>query len=64
MNSLSILVISFLLGVLVVAGIKAIIMDIKDMIQNRKIKHLLENDWELYLRAEKLQQEILEKIAK
>ena len=64
MNNLSILVISVLLGVLVVAGIKAIIMDIKETIQNRKIKVLLENDFELFLKADNLQKEILEKIAK
>jgi hypothetical protein len=64
MSSLSILIISVLLGVLVIAGIKAIITDIKQTIQDRKIKVLLENDFELFLKADKLQKEILEKIAK
>ena len=64
MSSLSILIISVLLGVLVVAGIKSIILDIKETIQNRKIKVLLENDFELFLKADQLQKEILEKIAK
>lgn len=64
MNGLSVLIISICLGVLCVAGIKAIIMDIKDSIQNRKIKILLENDWELYLKTQQLQKEILERIAK
>jgi hypothetical protein len=64
MSGLSILIVSILLGVLVVAGIKAIISEIKSTIQDRKIKALLENDFELYLKADKLQKEILEKIAK
>jgi hypothetical protein len=64
MNGLSILIVSILLGVLVVAGIKAIISEIKSTIQDRKIKVLLENDFELFLKADKLQKEILEKIAK
>ena len=63
MNGLSILIISICLGVLCVAGVKSIIIDIKDAIQNRKIKVLLENDFELYLKAEQLKQEILERIA-
>jgi len=64
MSSLSILIISVLLGVLVVAGIKAIITDIKDTIRDRKIKVLLENDLELFLEASKLNEKILERIAK
>lgn len=64
MSGLSVFIISVCLGVLVIAGIKAIIMDIKEAIQNRKIKALLDNDFELYLKADKLQKEILEKIAK
>jgi hypothetical protein len=64
MSSLSILIISALLGVLVIAGIKAIITDIKDTIRDRKIKVLLENDLELFLEASKLNEKILERIAK
>jgi hypothetical protein len=64
MSGLSVFIISVCLGVLVVAGIRAIINEIKGIIQDRKIKALLENDFELYLKAEKLQEEIMKRIAK
>ena len=63
MSSLSTLIISICLGVLVVAGIKAIIMDIKQSIQDRKIKILLENDFALYMKAQNLQEEIMKRLA-
>ena len=63
MTDFQIVFTAVILGVLVVAGIKAIIMDIKDAITNYKIKKILQNDFELLLKAEDLKQEILTKIA-
>lgn len=63
MSGLSIFIISALLGVLVVAGIKAIINEIKSTIQDKKIKVLLENDFQLYMKAQALQEEIMKRIA-
>ena len=64
MTDFQIVFTAVILGVLVVAGVKAILMDIKDAIRNYKIKKILENDFELWLKAEDLQEKILTKIAK
>ena len=63
MTDFQIVFTAVILGVLVVAGIKAIIMDIKDAITNYKIKKILQNDFELMLKAEDLKEKILTKIA-
>ena len=58
MNGLSVLIISICLGVLVVAGIKAIIIDIKDMIVSRRISKMLENNPELSIKVFELKQKM------
>jgi len=63
MTDFQIVFTAVILGVLVVAGIKAIIMDIKDAITNYKIKKILQNDFELMRKAEDLKEKILTKIA-
>lgn len=64
MSNLSILIISICLGVLCVAGIKSIIMEIGEAIKNRKIKKLLDNDFELYMELYNINEKINERIAK
>ena len=58
MNDFSMIVISVCLGVLVVAGIKAIIMDIKDLFISARVKKMLKNNPELEIKIFELTQKM------
>jgi hypothetical protein len=60
MNDFSMIVVSVLLGVLVVAGIKAIIMDIKDLFVSARVKKMLKNNPELEIKIFELTQKMKE----
>lgn len=63
MNGLSILIISICLGVLCVAGMKAIWLTIVGSVEERKMKKFLDENPEYFIKLTQIKHEIIDKMA-
>ena len=63
MNDFSVLVIAICLGVLSLAGIKAIWLTIVGSVEERKMKKFLDDNPEYFLKLTQIKHEIIDKMA-